>query len=301
MTVATPLLLTGGTGFLGSHLRERLSAAGHDVELLVRPDSSVDRRENETVRRGDLTEEVDVGDARTVVHLAAQTGVGEAIERPVATWDVNATGTVRLLEAARRGSVDRFVFASTASVYGPPEYLPIDESHPLGAVEPYGASKLGADRMVRAYGKTYDLDAVTLRVFNTFGPGQPEHNVVPTILEQALEGDRIELGNLSPSRDFSYIGDVVDAFETVLRDETVSGVYNVGSGRETTIQELAESVVSLVDGTPEIVSKSERQRDDDVEIPRHVADASKLRSLGWEPEHDVNEGLRKTIEAQRTA
>lgn len=299
MDVASPILLTGGTGFVGGHLRERFAEAGLDVELLVRPASAVDAHDNETVRRGDLTDDAGVGSARTVVHLAAQTSVGDAIEHPVRSWDVNATGTLSLLDAARRGDVERFVFASTASVYGPPEYLPIDESHPLGAVEPYGASKLAADRAVHAYGSTYDLETVTLRLFNTFGPGQPEHNVVPAILSQAFDDDRIELGNLSPSRDFLYVADVVRAFETVLGDRDARGVYNVGSETETSIRELAETVVSLLDRTPEIATTPDRQRDDDVEIPRHVADASRLKELGWEPRHDLRSGLRETIAARR--
>jgi len=292
-----PVFLTGGTGYLGSHLRRRLEVDGVSVVLFVRPETSVDTRPNESVVHGDVTRQVEVTDAETVVHLAAQTSIEHAIEEPVSTWEVNATGTVNVLEAARTASVDRFLFASTASVYGPPESLPIDESHSLNPVEPYGASKLAADRMVRAYHRTYDLDAVIIRLFNTFGPAQPSHNVVPTIVTQALSGGPVELGNLSPSRDFLYVKDAVDAFVTVLKRGNTGEVYNVGSGEETTIRELARTAVDLVDSRIEIESRSNRQRDEDVETNRHVADTLKIADVGWSPDYGLKAGMQETIES----
>jgi UDP-glucose 4-epimerase len=299
MSIAEPIFLTGGTGYVGGHLRQQFIDRGLDVNLLVRPDSAVDTASNETVVRGDLTNGIDIGDAETIVHLAAQTSVEQAIEEPVTTWEVNATGTLSVLEAARKGDVGRVLLSSTASVYGPPEYLPIDESHPLNAVEPYGVSKLAADRLLRVYERTYDIETVIGRLFNTFGPGQAEHNVVPAIVSQAFEGGPVQLGNLTPSRDFLYIEDAVDALVCLLEEGMAGEVYNVGRGEDITIGDLAEAAVKLVDSDIEIVSETDRQRDDDVEIPRHIADASKLRTLGWEPSHGFEEALERTIEAYR--
>jgi UDP-glucose 4-epimerase len=259
----------------------------------------VEPRENESVVRGDVTSNVPSieDDVDSIVHLAAQTSVGDAIKDPITTWDVNATGTRNVLEAVRETDA-RFFYASTASVYGPPEYLPVDESHPLGAVEPYGASKLAGDRLVRAYHRTYGLDTVTARVFNTFGPGQPEHNVVPAILNQALDGGPVELGNLSPSRDFLYIEDVVDAVDAVLTLGESGDVYNIGSGTDLSIGDLVELAVDLIDSNLEVVSTTDKQRSDDVEIPRHVADVSTLTDLGWSQSYTVKEGLERTLSAR---
>jgi len=296
------VLLTGGTGFLGTHLRDRFAASEVPVTLLVRPGSSVTRRDNETVVRGDVTtlDGLSLDGVDLACHLAAQTDIETAIDDPVRTWEVNATGTLRLLEAVRESDVDRLLLASTASVYGPPEYLPVDETHPMNPAEPYGASKLAADRLAHAYGQSYGLDVVVARLFNLYGPGQPRYNVVGHIIEQALDGDIVELGNLSPSRDFLYVTDAVDALLTVVSEGTRGEAYNVGSGTDTQIGTLAENICQLVDKEVEVVSRAERQRDDDVEIERHVADTTALRSLGWEPSVSMREGLLTTIESFRT-
>ena len=297
-----PVFLTGGTGFLGTHFRELLAEEDTDVTLLVRPGTSVAPRDTESVVRGDVTdpETLSVDGHSTCIHLAARTSVGGAIESPRGTWNVDATGTLNVLEAARRADVDRLVYASTSSVYGKPTYLPIDESHPTNPREPYGASKLAGDRLAYSYYHTYDLPVVVGRVFNTFGPGQPDHNVVPAIVSQALDGDVIELGNLSPSRDFLYVTDTVQALETLASEGDPGEVYNVGSGEDVSIEDLADRVVELLGNGIEIVSTADRQRDSGVEIPRHVADAAKLRDLGWTPDYSLDDGLAATIDAFRS-
>lgn len=300
--ISDPVFLTGGTGFLGTHFRETLADDGVAVTLLVRPGTSVSPRDTESVVRGDVTdpETLSIDGHASVVHLTARTNVGGAIESPRATWTVDATGTLNVLEAARRADVDRFVYASTSSVYGKPEYLPIDEDHPVNPREPYGASKLAGDRLAYSYYHTYDLPVVVGRVFNTFGPGQPDHNVVPAIVSQALVGEVIELGNLSPSRDFLYVADTVRALRTLSTEGDPGEVYNVGSGEDVSIGELADRVVELLGGDREVVSTADRQRDSGVEIPRHVADATKLRDLGWRPDYSLDDGLSETIDSVRS-
>lgn len=301
--ITEPVFLTGGTGFLGSRFRELLAEDDIEVTLLVRSGTSVTPRTTESVVRGDVTdpETLSVEGHSTYVHLAARTSVGGAIESPRQTWNVDATGTLNVLEAARRADVDRFLYASTSSVYGKPTYLPIDEEHPINPREPYGASKLAGDRLVSSYHHTYDLPVVVGRLFNTFGPGQPEHNVVPAIVSQALSGEVIELGNLSPSRDFLYVADTVRALRTLLSEGQAGEVYNVGSGEDVSIGDLADRVVELLGGDIEVVSTADRQRDSGVEIPRHVADASKLHDLGWHPDYSLDDGLSETIDSFRSS
>jgi UDP-glucose 4-epimerase len=297
-----PVYLTGGTGFLGSHFRAILDENDIEVTLLVRPGTSVTPRATESVDRGDVTdpETLSIAGHSTCVHLAARTSVGGAIDLPRDTWTTDATGTLNMLEAARGADVDRFLYASTSSVYGKPEYLPIDEGHPVNPREPYGASKLAGDRLAYSYYYSYDLPVVVGRLFNTFGPGQPDHNVVPAIVSQALEGKEIELGNLSPSRDFLYVADTVRALRTLVAEGEAGEVYNVGSGEDVSIGTLADRVVESASGEREVVSTTDRQRDGSVEIPRHVADASKLRALGWTRDYSLNDGLSETIDSFRS-
>jgi nucleoside-diphosphate-sugar epimerase len=292
--------LTGGTGFVGTHLRERLAARELPVTLLARNPEAVTARANESVVQGDITdpESLDVsGD--TVVHLAADTNVPGSVERPTRAWEINADGTQNVLEAARNADAERFCYVSTASVYGPPTYLPIDEAHPMNPAEPYGASKLAGDRLTAAYASAYDLSTVIVRPFNLFGPGQPEYNVVPTIVEQALESETVELGNLSPSRDFTYVEDAVDGIVRALESGESGEAYNLGRGESVSIGTLTERIVEQAESDATVVSTSDRQRDDDIEIPEHAADASKLRGLGWSPSYGLRDGIDETIRAAK--
>lgn len=295
------VFITGGTGFLGSHLRERLQTVGCDVTILSRSGRVRDLKGNESVIQGDISEGNDfLRETYDVIfHLAALTSIERSVESPMVTWNVNANGTVKLLEAARETSPKLLVYASTASVYGPPKYLPIDEDHPLNPLEPYGASKLAADRLMHAYHHAYDLPTVTLRLFNMFGPGQPPHNVVSAVLSQAFDGDVVELGNLSPSRDFIYVRDAVDAILTIVSEGERGGTYNVGRGTAVEIGKLAAKIVEMIERDVKLVSAQDRQRAEGIEIPKHVADVSKLQSLGWTPEYNLTTGLKETIAAYR--
>lgn len=295
------VFITGGTGFLGTHLRERLQAIGCEVTVLSRSGQVDDLGKNETAVQGDLSgvgphigEEHDV-----IFHLAAITSIGRAIDSPTTAWEVNANGTVELLEAARNSAPDLVVYTSTASVYGPPKYLPIDEDHPLNPLEPYGASKVAADRLVHAYHHTYDIPTVTARLFNIFGPQQPSHNVTSAIISQALHDDSVELGNLSPSRDFIYIEDAIEAILTIVSEGELGETYNVGRGTAVEIRELAAKIIELVDRDVDLTSIEDKRREDSIEIPKHVADISKLQSLGWKSDYDLSAGLYETISSYR--
>lgn len=294
------VLLTGGTGFLGNHLREVLAEKNADVTVLVRPSSTIDTKDNEDELQGDISDDVriDVSGQDFVIHLAAQTSVESSIREPNRTWDINATGTRNVLEACR-GEEVRVFLASTASVYGTPSNLPISEEDPMNVQEPYGASKAAADLLAQSYHSSYGLDVTIARFFNVFGPGQPKHNVISTILRQALEGGPIELGNMSPSRDFIFVEDAISAVVTLIESGDPGVAYNVGRGEDVSIREITEMVTELVGDSLTVHSLDDIKRDDDIEIPRHVADTTRLRSLGWKPKYSVSEGLSETITAMQ--
>lgn len=295
------VFLTGGTGFVGDHVRRELADRNCRVTLLVRDDSNADLRPNEQMVTGDVTQPDSLPDVNAdfLIHLAALTDVEQSIENPRETWNVNATGTLNVLELARNTTLEGFLYASTASVYGAPDYLPIDEEHPLNPREPYGASKLAGERLAMSYETTYGVPVTTVRLFNAFGPGQPSYNVVPTIISQAVIGEEIVLGNLSPSRDFIYIDDAVSGLVTALAEGDAGEVYNIGRGEDISIGRLAELANSLCDSDSQITSSTERQRDDEVEIKRHVADIGKIQSLGWQATWSIKDGLERMMQHQR--
>lgn len=289
--------MTGGSGFIGTHLRSELADQEKDVVILVRNQENIELFPNEKAIVGDITEPetINIHDCNKVIHLAAQTSTEFSIDHPSQTWRVNADGTLNILEEARKENVDRFLYASTASVYGNPQYLPIDESHPCNPNEPYGASKLAGDALSRSYARSYEMDVVVTRIFNTFGLGQPSYNVVPTIVAQAKEDDVIELGNLSPSRDFIYIKDVIDGMMTVLQNGASGSAYNIAQGESISIGDLAKEVCSIVPGDHEIETSTDRKRSADIEILDHIADISSINELGWEPNYSLSQGLKEAI------
>ncbi len=296
MTTGCSAFVTGATGFLGSHLVDRLAACGVAITVLVRnrSDITVSSAAPVTILRGDLTGSLAVADATTVFHLAAVSHVGRALEDPRRTFETNTAGTVNVLEAVRHSpSVEKFVYVSSAHVYGTPCHLPIDEDHPLQAQEPYAASKLAAEAFVSAYGSAYGLPVAVARLFNVYGPRQHLDFVIPSIISQALVTDRLSLGNLTPTRDFTYVDDVVDAL--IQLAASGEGVYNVGSGIEVSIEMLVTLIARILDKRLTPTSRHLRQRPNDVEIDRMWADTRRISALGWHPRIDLNEGLRRTI------
>ncbi len=296
MSVADRVLVTGATGFLGSHLVDRLTERGAAVTALVRSRSDTLGRSppSVTLVRGDIARPFVIEDVTTVFHLAAIAHVGHALERPLRAFEINTAGTVNVLEAVRRSStVQKLVFVSTAHVYGAPRYLPIDEAHPLQAQEPYAASKLAAEAFVSAYGSAYGLPVAIGRLFNVYGPRQHPDFVIPSIINQALAKNTLSLGNLTPTRDFTYVDDVVEALMQLGAAGT--GIYNVGSGVEVSIETLVTLIARILDKRVATVSSRAQRRSDDIEIDRMWADIAKIRALGWSPHVGLTEGLGRTI------
>ncbi len=293
------VLLTGATGFVGPYLvRELLDRKARVKVLTMDKARNLTGLEDEiTLVRGNI---IDPGslqnilkDIDIVFHLAAVSNVNYAIAHPRETFEINATGTLNLLEEARKNTIGKFVYISSSHVYGVPQYLPMDEKHPVSPIEPYAASKASAEMLVNAYDLNYGLKTAIIRPFNMFGRGQSEDFIIPSIIKQAQEKDTIELGNLTPTRDLLYITDAINGMLTVA--EHGDGIYNLGSGRETSINEVVETVINIIDHAKKYVSIESRRRSNAVDIPRMCADVSRLKKLGWQPEIDLRDGLMKTI------
>lgn len=303
-------LVTGAGGFIGSHLVEHLLEEGRDVHALVEYNRQgsrgwlerIDPAENLEVTLGDVRDEAQVRDlvedVDMVFHLAALVGIPYSYEAPHAYLQTNTAGTLNILEACRTTGIDRLVHTSTSEVYGSAQYVPIDEEHPLNAQSPYAATKIAADQLVNSYRCSFGLPTVTLRPFNTFGPRQSARAVIPTIITQCLTSDTVELGNLSPTRDFNYVQNTVDAFiQAAGKEDCVGETIQVGSGTEISIGTLAEKIVELSGRDVAIRSVTDRERPEDSEVDRLLADAERARDLlEWKPRVGLEKGLQRTID-----
>jgi nucleoside-diphosphate-sugar epimerase len=300
------VFVTGGRGFVARHLAHHLASRGHRVTLLFRkPPSAAERSlypANARFRTGDLLGRrghlVPDG-AQFVYHLAARVSSVGSEKDPVGFFDVNAMGTVRLLEEIRtRGlKLRRFVLPSTALVYAQPTPARVKEDHATHPQTPYAASKLGAEAYALACGGLYDIPVTVLRLFNIYGPGQNPEYVVPSILRQCLFSKTLKIGNPWPLRDFLYVDDAARLFVAAASATAARGeVLNVGSGKGVQIETLARlaSRVTHAGLTPRTVAARSRKHD----VDRLVADITGARRLvGWKPLIPLSEGLRRTAEA----
>jgi NAD dependent epimerase/dehydratase len=308
------IAVTGAEGFIGSHLVEALIARGDDVRALVQYNSfsslgwletlSADQLERVEVVFGDVRDGgqmmrfVDGVDA--VLHLAALIAIPYSYVAPASYVMTNATGTLNVLEAIRAHGTPRLVHTSTSEVYGTARTVPIQESHPLQAQSPYAASKIAADKLVESYHLSFAVPAVTLRPFNTFGPRQSARAVIPTVISQIAAGKRrIQLGSATPTRDFNYVTNTVDAFLAALDGpaDMLGRTYNAGSGREVSIRETVGLIAAVMDTEVEILTDEQRVRPAGSEVERLLADASALHlATGWKPHVTLDDGLAATAD-----
>lgn len=304
------VLVTGSEGFIGSHLTEILVEKGYEVKAFVRYNFKNDwgwlekskyLKEIE-VYTGDIRDYDSVYDAmkdvEVVFHLAALIGIPYSYISPLAYIKTNTEGTYNVLEAARKLNIQRVIHTSTSEVYGTAQYVPIDEKHPYNPQSPYAASKAAADHLALSYYRSFDLPVTIIRPFNTFGPRQSARAIIPTIISQILSGkEQIKLGNLNPTRDLTYVKDTVNGFITVgLHEKTIGDVYNLGTGREISIGDLAKKIMKLIGKEVEIITDKERIRPEKSEVERLLSNPEKAMKLtGWKPQYTLEEGLIETI------
>ena len=306
------VLVTGAGGFIGSHLTERLVGEGAEVRAFVRYNSRGDLGllgvlPRETFRQieilaGDLRDVEAVRTAvkgvDTVFHLGALIAIPYSYRHPREVIETNVMGTLNVLMAGRDHNVRRIVHTSTSEVYGTGQYVPIDENHPLQGQSPYSASKIGADKIVESFARSFALPVATLRPFNTYGPRQSARAVIPTIITQALTCDEIRLGSLEPKRDFTYVADTADGFmRLAMVDAAIGQEVNIGADSTISIGELVEKILALIGRELPIVTEDVRKRPERSEVFRLWASNRKARELiGWTPTVSLDEGLSRTIE-----
>jgi len=310
------VLVTGGAGFIGSHLCEALLVRGAEVSIFTRYSSrgvagAIDdlpkpARAALRITMGDLKDPAGVDAAivgqEVVFHLAAHIGIPYSYVHPLDVMQTNATGTAHVLEACRRHGVAKLVAFSTSEVYGSAIYAPIDEAHPLQAQSPYAASKIAADALALSYFRSFGTPVALCRPFNTFGPRQPARAVLPTIIAQALGGERIRLGALTPTRDFLFVADTVEgALGVAESPATLGESVNLGTGHEISIGEAAAVILRVVGRDLPIIEEPTRLRPAASEVVRLIADARKAERLfDWRPRHSFAQGIAATVDWVRT-
>ena len=303
------ILVTGGAGFIGSHLVKKLSSLGCRVRVIdnlytgklsnfgsdLLNCGSVDFIEGD-IRDTNLVKKC-CADAEVVIHLAAQTSVPFSMQNPEFNNDVNVKGTLNLLNSSAEANVKRFLFISSCAVYGEPSYLPVDEKHPTNPISPYAESKLIAEKECLRLNSEGPFEAVVFRFFNVYGPGQglSEYSgVITKFIDRIKQKLPIVIyGDGSQTRDFVYVNDIVNAIMLALENENAPGnIFNVGTGRAVSLQELADTMLSLAGVDLKIVNADPRIGD----IRHSYADITKASHLlGYKPEFSLKEGLEALL------
>lgn len=302
------VLVTGGEGFIGSTLVERLVREGADVRALVHYnpfgrhgwlDPEVHREVE--VLAGDVrdTERVftAVEGCEVVFHLAALIGIPYSYLAPESYVQVNVMGTQNVASACRRAGVARLVHTSTSETYGTALQVPISEDHPLQPQSPYSASKIGADMMALSFFHAFELPVAVVRPFNTYGPRQSTRAVISTILAQLHSGaTTLYLGSTTPTRDFTYVEDTAAGFMAVAGcDRAIGQVVNIGSGAEISIGDLVRLLIEITGGSATITTEESRLRPSGSEVERLLCDNTRAREwTGWAPEISLRTGLERT-------
>src|SRR3989344_4812260 len=294
------ILVTGGAGFIGSHVTKLLLDEGHTVTVIDDLSSghqdAVDTRAN--FIKGDINDQSTLEKIlkghEAVIHMASFIEVGESVKKPVEFAENNIVGTVKLLEAMKNAGVKKIIFSSSACVYGVPKKLPITEEDQLGQQEnPYGITKISMEQFCTLYHNLYGFDVTILRYFNPFGPGElhtPETHAIPNFIKEALAKNPIPLfWKGEQIRDFIYIDDLASAHVLPLNQSGLH-IYNVGTQTGVKIIDVVNKIFELVGYEISIKDKGERKGD----VPSLVASSQKIKQdLGWEANVDLEEGLNR--------
>lgn len=304
-------LVTGGAGFIGSHLTELLIEKGYEVKAFVHYNSKnswgwldESRYKNDIeVVAGDIRDYDAVFDAingcNIVYHLAALIGIPYSYVSPLAYIKTNVEGTYNVLQASRNLEIENILITSTSETYGTAQYVPIDENHPMIGQSPYSATKIGADHLALSFYRAFDLPVKIVRPFNVYGPRQSARAIIPTVITQILNGQRkLKLGNLVPTRDLTFVKDAVQGFFAISRSNHLFGeITNIGMNDEISIRDLISLIADIMQVKVDILSDEKRVRPDKSEVERLCCDNAKILSkTKWKPEYNMEEGLRETIE-----
>lgn len=306
------VLITGADGFIGSHLTEMLVRQGYSVRAFVMYNSfnswgwldqcPPELRGQFEVFAGDIRDPHGVKEAMKgcdlVLHLAALIAIPYSYHSPDTYVDTNIKGTLNVLQAARELGVKRVIHTSTSEVYGTARFVPITEEHPLQGQSPYSASKIAADQLAYSFYASFGLPVVIARPFNTYGPRQSARAVIPTIITQIANGQRqINLGAVTPTRDFNYVQDTAAGFLSVLNAEGGLGeVVNFGSNFEISVGDTAKLIAQVMNAEIEIMTDELRLRPKNSEVERLWADNSKVKRLfDWQPAYGGQEGFRRGL------
>ncbi len=281
------ILITGTSGQLGSYLVENVKeAVGIDI---------IPSRYTQIVGdiRGDIEAMLKDYEIDAIIHAAAQVSVVKSVENPKFDADNNVMGTINLLEYARKHDVEQFIYVSSAAIFGEPQYLPIDEKHPKAPKSPYGLSKLTGERYSLLYGELYGIKVASVRPFNIFSPRQDPNNsysgVISIFVDRAKKGEELIIyGDGTQTRDFVNVHDVVQLIKLAL-EKKAEGEYNCGTGRETSINELAKIIISLSGKDVGIKYAHPRAGD----IKRSYANINRAKEIGFNPETDLMSDLRR--------
>jgi len=305
------ILVTGADGFIGSHLTEMLAKQGHQIKALSQYNSfnywgwleEVDCLDQIEVLNGDvrdphyckhITKSIDV-----IYHLAALIAIPYSYVAPDSYVGTNIKGTLNICQAALDNQVQRVIHTSTSEVYGTAQYVPIDEKHPMQPQSPYSASKIAADAMAMSFYNAFGLPLTIARPFNTYGPRQSARAVIPTIITQIAAGKKqIQLGDVSPTRDFNYVEDTCRGFIALAESEkTLGEAVNIGSNSEISVGDTLNIIKSIMHSDVEFIVDEQRLRPEKSEVNRLWCDNQKIKALtGFESMIDINEGLRRTVD-----
>ena len=306
------VVVTGAGGFIGSHLSEELVKRGANVKCLIHYNALNYWGNLEKVDK-DILNEIEVipgdildfnfiyktlKDVYVVLHLAALISIPFSYNAPSLFTKVNIEGTINILQAALERNIDKVVVTSTSEVYGTAVYTPINEEHPLQAQSPYSASKIGAETVAYSYFCSYNLPVSVIRPFNTYGPRQSARAIIPTIITQAINDNKIKLGLLTPVRDMNFVLDIVDGFIKIAENEKSAGkIINVGSGVGFTVGEIVEKIVALLGKNIKVIEEKGRIRPEKSEVMKLICDNTKAGEiLNWKQKYSLEEGLKITID-----
>ncbi len=305
------VLVTGAGGFIGSHLAERLTELGYSVRAFVRYNSNTNwgwleqssYLKDMQIYSGDIRDFDSVKKAMSgcdaVYHLAALVGIPYSYDSPLAYIKTNIEGTYNILENARLENLENVIITSTSETYGTAQFIPISENHPLVGQSPYSASKIAADQLSLSYWLSFQLPVKIVRPFNTYGPRQSSRAIIPTMISQILSGKKkLTLGNISPTRDLTFIKDTVEGFIEIAKTTSLTGsVTNIGNGFEISMEDLATKISRLLNIEFDLQTVSERQRPGNSEVERLFCDNNKIiTNTKWHPQYSLEQGLIETVD-----